>query len=48
MAVNWSIIGQDVRAHPKAWVALLIACVPMQPVMLWYGGLGCGAANSPN
>jgi hypothetical protein len=37
MAVNWSIIGQDVRAHPKAWVALLVACVLMQPVLLWYG-----------
>jgi hypothetical protein len=37
MAVNWSIIGQDVGAHPKSWVALLIACVLMQPVLLWYG-----------
>jgi hypothetical protein len=37
MAVNWSIIGQDVRAHPKGWVALLVACVLMQPAMLWYG-----------
>jgi len=31
MAVNWSIIGQDVRAHPKGWVALLVVCVLMQP-----------------
>jgi hypothetical protein len=31
------IIGQDVRAHPKGWVALLVACVLMQPAMLWYG-----------
>jgi len=37
MAVNWSIIGQDVKAHPKAWVALLVVCVLMQPVLLWYG-----------
>jgi hypothetical protein len=37
MAVNWSIIGQDVRAHPKGWVALLVACVLMQPAVLWYG-----------
>jgi hypothetical protein len=37
MAVNWSIIGQDVKAHPKGWVALLVACVLMQPAMLWYG-----------
>ena len=37
MAVNWSIIGQDVGAHPKEWVALLVICVLMQPVLLWYG-----------
>jgi|HubBroStandDraft_4_1064222.scaffolds.fasta_scaffold52166_2 hypothetical protein len=37
IAVNWSIIGQDVRAHPKAWVALLVTCVLMQPAVLWYG-----------
>jgi hypothetical protein len=37
MAVNWSIIGQDVKAHPKEWVALLVVCVLMQPVLLWYG-----------
>jgi len=37
MAVHWSIIGQDVRAHPKGWVALLVACVLMQPAVLWYG-----------
>jgi hypothetical protein len=36
-AVNWSTIGQDVKAHPKDWVALLVVCVLMQPVMLWYG-----------
>jgi len=36
-AVNWSIIGQDVGAHPKGWVALLVACVLMQAVLLWYG-----------
>jgi hypothetical protein len=37
MVVNWSIIGQDVGAHPKAWVALLVACVLMQAAVLWYG-----------
>ena len=37
MAVNWSIIWQDVGAHPKEWVALLVVCVLKQPVLLWYG-----------
>jgi len=37
MVVNWRIIGQDVGAHPKEWVALLVVCVLMQPVLLWYG-----------
>ena len=37
MAVNWPIIGQDFRTHPKEWVALLVVCVLMQPVLLWYG-----------
>ena len=37
MAVNWPIIGQDFRAHPRGWIALLVVCVLMQPVMLWYG-----------
>ena len=36
-AVNWSTIGPDVKAHPKAWVALLVACVLMQPAVLLYG-----------
>ena len=35
-AANWATIGQDVRAHPKDWEELLVACVLMQPV-LWYG-----------
>jgi hypothetical protein len=35
-AVNWSIIGQDVGAHPKEWVALLVVCVLVQAVPLWY------------
>ena len=34
-AVNWTTIGPDVRAHPKDWVELLVACVLMQPV-IWY------------
>jgi amino acid transporter len=37
MAFNWPIIGQDFRAHPKSWLAMLAVCVLMQPVMLWYG-----------
>src|ERR1700683_3585990 len=36
-AVNWSTIGQGVKGHPKDWVALLVACVLMQPAVLWYG-----------
>ena len=34
-AANWTTIGQDVRAHPKDWAELLVACVLMQPV-IWY------------
>jgi hypothetical protein len=34
-AANWATIGGDVRAHPREWVGLLVACVLMQPV-LWY------------
>jgi O-antigen/teichoic acid export membrane protein len=37
MAVNWPIIGRNVKVHPKEWAALLVACVVMQPVLLWYG-----------
>jgi Na+/melibiose symporter-like transporter len=32
-AANWTTIGQDVRAHPKDWVEVLVACVLMQPVI---------------
>jgi hypothetical protein len=35
-AANWTTIGRDVRAHPKDWAGLLVACVLMQPV-IWYG-----------
>jgi Na+/melibiose symporter-like transporter len=35
-AANWATIGQDVKAHPKAWVALLVACTLMQYPVLWY------------
>lgn len=38
-AANWATIGQDVKAHPKAWVVVLVACVLMQYPMIW-----CGAA----
>jgi hypothetical protein len=34
-AADWTTIGPDVRAHPKDWVELLVACVLMQPV-IWY------------
>jgi hypothetical protein len=32
--VNWTTIGQDVRAHPKDRVEV-VACVLMQPV-IWH------------
>jgi Na+/melibiose symporter-like transporter len=32
---NWATIGRDVRANPQQWIALIIVCVLMQPV-LWY------------
>jgi hypothetical protein len=35
-AANWRSIGQDVKAHPRDWLALLVVCVLMQPV-LWFG-----------
>jgi len=34
-AANWTTIGQDVRAHPRDWVEVLVACVLMQPV-IWF------------
>jgi len=34
-AANWTTIGQGVRAHPKDWVEVLVACVLMQPV-IWF------------
>jgi|SRR5580704_1317492 hypothetical protein len=36
-AANWRTIGQDVGAHPKEWVALLVVCVLMQYPVIWYG-----------
>ena len=30
---NWATIGREVRAHPKDWLEVLIACVLMQPVI---------------
>jgi hypothetical protein len=35
-AANWTTIGRDVMAHPRAWAALLIACVFMQYPVIWY------------
>jgi Na+/melibiose symporter-like transporter len=32
-AANWTTIGQEVRAHPKDWVGVLVVCVLMQPVI---------------
>ncbi len=32
---NWATIGQDVKAHPRAWAALLVVCVLMQYPMIW-------------
>jgi hypothetical protein len=34
-AVNWPVIGKDVKARPKEWIEVLILCVLMQPV-IWY------------
>lgn len=36
-AANWATIGQDVKAHPKVWVVVLVACVLMQYPVIWYG-----------
>ena len=38
-AANWATIGQDVGAHPKAWVVLLVVCVLMQYPVIWYGAV---------
>ena len=35
-AANWATIGRDVGAHPKLWVAVLVACVLMQYPVIWY------------
>jgi hypothetical protein len=36
---NWAAIGLDVKAHPRAWAALLVVCVLMQYPMIWYGAV---------
>jgi hypothetical protein len=38
-AANWATIGQDVKAHPKEWTALLVVCVLMQYPVFWYGAV---------
>jgi hypothetical protein len=38
-AANWSRIGQEVKAHPKEWVALLVVCALMQYPVIWYGAV---------
>src|SRR3984885_7670555 len=38
-AANWATIGQDVKAHPKAWVVVLVVCVLMQYPLIWYGAV---------
>ncbi len=35
-AANWATIGQDVKAHPKVWVVLLVVCTLMQYPVIWY------------
>ena len=37
-AANWATIRLNVIAHPRDWLALLLACILMQPV-LWFGAL---------
>lgn len=34
-AINWPVIGKDVKARPTEWIGLLILCVLMQP-LIWY------------
>jgi Na+/melibiose symporter-like transporter len=34
-AANWTVIGRDVKVHPKDWIEVLILSIVMQPV-LWY------------
>lgn len=34
-AINWPVIGKDVKARPTEWIELLVLCVLMQPV-IWY------------
>jgi hypothetical protein len=36
MAVNWTTIRPDVKAHPSEWLGLLIASILIQPVMLFW------------
>jgi hypothetical protein len=36
-AANWATIGQEVKAHPEEWTALLVVCVLMQYPVIWYG-----------
>src|SRR6202167_4782816 len=38
-AANWATIGQDVKANPKAWVVVLVACALMQYPVIWYGAV---------
>jgi len=38
-AANWATIGQDVKAHPAEWVALLVVCVLMQYPMIWFAAV---------
>ena len=36
-AANWTAIGRDVKAHPKDWEVVLVACVLVQYPVIWYG-----------
>ena len=32
-AVNWPVIGRDVKVHPREWIEVLVLCVLMLPVI---------------
>ena len=38
-AANWATIGLDVKAHPRAWVTVLVICALMQYPVIWYGAV---------
>jgi len=36
LAVNWTAIRPDVKAHPNQWLGLLVASILIQPAMLFW------------